>query len=180
MFPCLLLRENIHFLSYLVSQNKIFHIVLLISTAIMSTRTPAVFTKIETQKKRERNETLVEEVPPPKEKLNKKPPKKVAKQRKSTATSKKREKKPALPKSPTLRKKGTVVRAEQIQLKGPEFGPPEEQPVLNDQPSLIALENAHLHAFNQLSLVNMRQVDQEGGAAVQQTYVNEATRQTRS
>ena len=79
-----------------------------------------------------------------------------------------------------LRKKGTVVRAEQIQLKGPEFGPPEEQPLLNDQPSLIALENAHLHAFNQLSLVNMRQVDQEGGAAVQQTYVNEATRQTRS
>ena len=53
----------------------------------------------------------------------------------------------------------------------------------NDQPSLIAVENAHLHAFNQLSLVNMRQVDQEGGeanqqmAAVQQTYVNEANAQ---
>ena len=47
----------------------------------------------------------------------------------------------------------------------------------NDQPSLIALENAHLHAFNQLSLVNMRQVDQEGGAAVQQAYVNEANAQ---
>ena len=37
----------------------------------MLARTPVVFTKMETQKKRERNETLVEEVPPPKEKLKK-------------------------------------------------------------------------------------------------------------
>ena len=158
-------------------QTKYFNIVLLISTGKMSTRTPVVFTKMETRKKREKNETLVEEVPPPKEKLNKKPPKKVAKPSKSTATSKKREKTPALPKSPTPRKKGTAVRAEQIHLEGPKFGPPEEQPVQNDQPSLIALENAHLHAINQLSLIKMRQVDQEGGAAVQQTYVNEANAQ---
>ena len=67
-------------------QTKYFNIVLLISTGKMSTRTPVVFTKMETRKKRERNETLVEEVPPPKEKLNKKPPKKVTKPLKSTAT----------------------------------------------------------------------------------------------
>ena len=52
-----------------------------------------------------------------------------------------------------------------------------------DQPSLIALENAHLHAFNQLSIVNMRQVNQEEEANNQQvaveqrTYVNEANAQ---
>ena len=70
-------------------------------------------------------------------------------------------------------------------MEGTEFGPPEEPPVQTDQPSLIALENAHLHhAFNQLSpLVYMRHVNQEEEAnnqqmaVEQQTYVNEANAQ---
>ena len=73
--------------------------------------------------------------------------------------------------------------AEPIQLEGPEFRPPEEPLVQTDQPSLIALENAHLHAFNQLSLVNMRHVNQEEEpnnqqmAVEQRTQVNEANAQ---
>ena len=107
----------------------------------------------------------------------------MAKPSRSTATSKKWEKTPALPKSPTPRKKGAAVRAEQIHLEGPEFGPPEEEPVQTDQPSLTALENAHLHAFNHLSLVSMRQVNQEEGAnnqqmaAERQNDINEANAQ---
>ena len=52
-----------------------------------------------------------------------------------------------------------------------------------DQPSLIALENAHLYAFNQLSLANMRHVNQEEEpnnqqmAVEQRTHVNEANAQ---
>ena len=104
-----------------------------------------------------------------------------------------REKTPPAPKSAqeprryrsrNTAEKGTAVRAEPIQLEGSEFGPPEEPPGQTDQPSLIELENAHLQAFiNQLSLVNMRQVNQEEEAnnqqmaAEQQTYVNEANAQ---
>ena len=62
-------------------------------------------------------------------------------------------------KSPSPQKKGKGARAEPIQLEGPEFGPAEEPPVQTDQPSLIALENAHPHAFDQSSLVNMRHVN---------------------
>jgi hypothetical protein len=51
-----------------------------------------------------------------------------------------------------------------------------------NQPSLIALENAHLHALNQLSIVKMRHPNQEESnnqqlAEEQQTYVNEANAQ---
>ena len=136
---------------------------------------------METRKKRERNETQVEEIPPPKEKLSKKRPKKVAAPPKSTLGS------PKIPrstgKSPSPQKKGKGARAEPIQLEGTEFGPPEEPPVQTDQPSLIALENAYLHAFNQLSLVYMRHVNQEEEAnnqqmaVEQQTYVKEANAQ---
>ena len=114
----------------------------------MLARTPVVFTKMETRKKRERNETQVEEIPPPKEKLSKKRPKKVAAPRKSTLGS------PKIPrstgKSPSPQKKGKGAHAEPIQLEGTEFGPPEEPPVQTDQPSLIALENAtsmHLTSY---------------------------------
>ncbi len=96
----------------------------------------------DSEKKRERNETLVEEVPPPKKKLNKKRPKKVATPRKSPKTPR------STGKSPSPQKKGKRARAKPIQLEGPEFGPPEEPPMQTDQSSLIALENAHLHAFN--------------------------------
>ena len=134
----------------------------------MLARTPVVYTK------------MVEEVPPPKQKLNKKQPKKMTLPRKSTLGSPKTPRKRG--KSPSPQKKGKGARAE-LQLEGPEFGPPEEPPVQTNQPSLIALENAHLHAFNQLSLVNMRQVNQEEEANNQQvaveqrTYVNEANAQ---
>ena len=51
-----------------------------------------------------------------------------------------------------------------------------------NQPSLIALENAHLHALNQQSIVKMRPPNQEEPnnqqlAEEQQTYVNEANAQ---
>ena len=141
---------------------------------------PVVYTKKETRKKRERNETLVEEIiPPPKRKLiSKKRAKKVATPHKSSLGS------PKIPrssgKSPSPQKKGRGARAEPIQLEGHEFGPPEEEPPV---PSLIALENAHLHAFNQLSLVNMRHVNQEEEpnnqqvAVEQRTHVNEVNAQ---
>jgi hypothetical protein len=148
----------------------------------MSTPAPVIFTKMVTRKKPQQKEPLPEEIPSGKQKTAKRA-KKVATPRKNTATPKKRARTPALPKSPTPRKKGSAARAEPIQLKGPEFGPPEEPPVQTDQPSLIALENAHLHALNQLSLAKMRQVHQEDGAHNQQvaaelqTSVNEASAQ---
>ena len=52
-----------------------------------------------------------------------------------------------------------------------------------NQPSLTALENAHLHAFNQLSLANMRHMNQEGEPNNQQVaeeqlaHTNEANAQ---
>ena len=120
-----------------------------------------------TRGKPQQKEPLPEEIPSGKQKTVKRA-KKVATSSKNTATPKKRARTPALPKSPTPRKKGSAARAEPIHLEGPEFGPPEDPPVQNDQPSLIAHENAHLHALNQLSLAKMRQVHQEIGANSQQ------------
>ena len=85
---------------------------------------------------------------------------------KSSTSSPKRAIFPAIPKSQSPKKKGNAVRAESIQLEGPKFGPLEE-PITpaNDLP---ALENAHLHAINQLSLAKMRQLNLEGGVNNQQ------------
>ena len=97
-----------------------------------------------------------EEIPP----ATAKRAKKVDTPSKSSTSPPKRARTPTIPKSPSPRKRGNAVRgAEPIQLEGPEIGPPEEHisPV-NYLPSLIALENAHLHATNQLALVKMRQL----------------------
>ena len=98
-----------------------------------------------TRGKPQQKEPLPEEIPSGKQKTVKLA-KKVATSSKNIATPKKRARTPALPKSPTPRKKGSSARAEPIHLEGPEFGPPEEPPVKTDQPSLIAHEDAHLHA----------------------------------
>ena len=96
---------------------------------------------MKTRKKRERKETLAEEIPPPKEKLTKKRAKKVA-----TPTSKKSSSIPQF--SETLPKLGKVAvttkerkgKEARVELK---FGPPEEPPVHTNQPtSLTTLENA--------------------------------------
>ena len=137
-----------------------------------------------TRKKPQQKEPLPEEIPSG-EQITAKRAKKVATPKKNTATPQKCAKTPAIPKSPTPQKKENAIRAEPIQLGGPESGPPEEPPpVQTDQPSLIALENAHLHALkNQLSLAKMRQVHQEDEAHNQQvaaelqTSVNEASAQ---
>ena len=134
-----------------------------------------------TRGKPQQKEPFPEEIPSGKKKTVKRA-KMMATLGKNTATPKKRARTPALPKSPTPRKKGSAARAEPINLEGPEFGPPEDQPVQTDQPSLIAHESAHLHALNQLSLAKMRQVHQEIAnnqqvAAELQTLVNDATAQ---
>ena len=99
-----------------------------------------------------------------KQKNNYKACKKVATPSKRSTSSSKRAIIPAIPKSPSPRKKGNVVRAVPIQLEGPEFRPFEE-PIApaSDLPSLTALGNAHRHAINQLSLAKMRQMNLEGG-----------------
>ncbi len=163
------------------SQTKYFNYVPLISTGKMSTPAPVIFTKMVTRGKPQQKEPLPEEIPLERKKTVKRA-KKVAASSKNTATPKKRARAPALPKSPTPRKKGSAARAEPIHLEGPEFGPPVETPVQTDQPSLIAHENAHLHALNQLSLAKMRQVHQEIAnnqqvAAEMQTSVNDASAQ---
>ena len=114
----------------------------------MSTRTraPVIFTKMVTRKKPEQKEPLPEEIPS----VTAKRAKKVATPSKSSTSPPKRPRTPAIPKSPSPRKKGNAVRAKPIQLDRPEIGPPEETitPV-NDLPSLTALENAHLAPCNQ-------------------------------
>ena len=146
----------------------------------MLARTPVVYTKMETRKKRERNETLVEEIPPPNQKLSTKRAKKVATPTKSSPGSPKISRSSG--KSPSPQKKGKGARAKKpIQLERLELGPPEEPPVQTNQPSLIALKNAHLqHIFiNQLSLRHANQEEQ----ATNRWWKSSApmsTRQTRS
>jgi hypothetical protein len=147
----------------------------------MSTPAPIIFTKMVTRGKPQKKDLFPEEIPSKKEKAVRRA-KKGTTSSKNTATPKKRARAPALPKSPTPRKKGSAARAEPIHLEGPEFGPPVEPPAQTDQPSLIAHENAHLHAMNQLSLAKMRQVHQEIAnnqqvAAEMQTTVNDASAQ---
>ena len=149
----------------------------------MSAPAPVIFAKMVTRGKPQQKEPFPEEIPPRKQKAVKRAKKKWLRRVKTPQPPKSaRGLAPALPKSPTPRKKGSAVRAEPIHLEGPEFGPPEDPPVQNDQPSLIAHENAHLHALNQLSLAKMRQVHQEIAnhqqvAAELQTLVNDASAQ---
>ena len=139
----------------------------------MSTRAPVVFTKMVTRKKPEQKEPLPEEISSGERKATKRA-KKAATPSKNSTSPQKRTRTPAMPKSLPPRKREKAVRAEPIQLEGPEFGPPEEPPVQTDQPSLTALENAHLlHAFNHLSLVSMRRVNQEEEEANNQQMATE-------
>ncbi len=102
----------------------------------MFMRAPEISIKMKTRKKPEQKVPLPEEL-----------------RRARAPSSPKRARISAKAKSPSPLKKENVVRAEPIQLEGSEFGPLEEPlaPAHNDQPSLTALENAHLHVINQLS-----------------------------
>jgi hypothetical protein len=84
----------------------------------MSTPAPVIFTKMVTSAKG--TPPLPEKIPSGKQKTVKRA-KKVATSSKTTATPKKRARTPALPKSPTPRKKGSAAHAEPIHLEGPEF-----------------------------------------------------------
>ncbi len=112
------LTQSIHFLSYLVFSNQIFQFCSLDSLKKMSTPAPVIFTKMVTRGKPQQKEPLPEEIPLGKQKTVKRA-KKVAASSKNTATPKKHARAPALPKSPTPRKKGSAARAEPIHLEGP-------------------------------------------------------------
>ena len=119
----------------------------------MFMRAPVINIKMKTRKKPERKVPLPEE----------------PRRARAPSSPKKRARISAKAKSPSLLKKENVVRAEPIQLEGSEFGPLEKPlaPAINDQPSLTALENAHLHAINQLSSpTNIRQ--NESGRGLKQ------------